>query len=36
MLLKNYQEKKVQELLSSVLKQSALDGTRSIVFKAPT
>jgi type III restriction enzyme len=36
MLLKSYQEQKVQELISAVMKQSSLDGTRSIVFKAPT
>lgn len=36
MLLKTYQEHKVQELLTTTIKQLAIDGLRSIVFKAPT
>lgn len=36
MLLKNYQEKRVQELLSTTLRLLSLGGSRSLVFKAPT
>ena len=36
MILKHYQEKHVQELLNATLRLIANDGSRSIVFKAPT
>lgn len=36
MLLKNYQEKKVQELISTTLRLIPGSGSKSIVFKAPT
>lgn len=36
MLLKNYQEKRVQELYSTTLRLLSDRGSRSIVFKAPT
>ena len=36
MLLKNYQERKVQELLNTTLRLIADDSPKSIVFKAPT
>ena len=36
MLLKNYQEKKVQELYNTTLRFLGESGSRSIVFKAPT
>lgn len=36
MLLKNYQEKRVQELISTTLRLVSENGSKSIVFKAPT
>lgn len=36
MLLKNYQEKRVQELISTTLRLVSESGSKSIVFKAPT
>lgn len=36
MLLKNYQESRVQELYSATMRLVASEGSRSIVFKAPT
>ena len=36
MLLKNYQEKRVQELISTTLRLISENGSKSIVFKAPT
>lgn len=36
MLLKNYQEKRVQELISTTLRLISESGSKSIVFKSPT